>query len=80
MWSKKAKRQLAKIPMKFRTAITESTRLLANFPDCRHVKKLTGHVYGFRLRVGRYRIFFDHDGRIKIIAIQEIKKRDERTY
>ena len=37
-------------------------------------------IYDFRLRVGRYRVFFDFDGQIKIIAIQEVKKRDERTY
>jgi mRNA interferase RelE/StbE len=79
-WSKRAKRQLARIPMKYRIAITNATRSLANFPDCRNVKPLKNHIYDFRLRVGRYRVFFDHDNEIKIIAIQEVRKRDERTY
>jgi mRNA-degrading endonuclease RelE of RelBE toxin-antitoxin system len=79
-WSKRAKRQLARIPMKYRIAITDATRSLANFPDCRNVKPLKNHIYDFRLRVGRYRVFFDHDSEIKIIAIQEVRKRDERTY
>ena len=35
---------------------------------------------GYRMRVGRYRVLFDHDDFIKIIEIQEVKKRDERTY
>jgi mRNA interferase RelE/StbE len=79
-WSKRAKRQLARIPMKYRIAITDATRSLANFPDCRNVKPLKNHIYDFRLRVGRYRVFFDHDSEVKIIAIQEVRKRDERTY
>lgn len=33
-----------------------------------------------RLRIGRYRVFFDFDGQIRIIAIQEVKKRDEHSY
>ena len=80
IWSKKAKRQLAKIPMQYRIAITNATRSLVDFPDCRNVMALKNHIYGFRLRVGRYRVFFDHDKGIKIIAIHEVKKRDERTY
>jgi len=79
-WSKNAKRQLAKIPIKYRVAITDATRTLVNFPECKNVKTLKNHIYDFRLRVGRYRVFFDFDGQIKIIAIQEVKKRDERTY
>ena len=53
---------------------------LVKFPECKNVKPLKNHIYDFRLRVGRYRVFFDFDGQIKIIAIQEVKKRDDRTY
>ena len=79
-WSKKAKRQLAQVPIKYRMAITVATRVLADFPECKNIKVLKNHIYDFRLRVGRYRVFFDFDGQIKVIAIQEVKKRDERTY
>jgi mRNA-degrading endonuclease RelE of RelBE toxin-antitoxin system len=41
---------------------------------------LRNHRYGYRLRVGRYRVLFDHVDVIRIIKIQEVKKRDERTY
>lgn len=34
----------------------------------------------YRLRVGRYRIFFSNDDAISIITIEEVKKRDDRTY
>jgi len=49
-------------------------------PACQNVKALIGHRYGYRLRVGNYRILFDWDGEIRIIEIQEVRKRDGRTY
>jgi len=33
-----------------------------------------------RLRVGNYRVFFDFDGAVRIVSIEEVRKRDERTY
>lgn len=33
-----------------------------------------------RLRVGRYRVLFDVQTQIKIVDVQEVTKRDERTY
>jgi mRNA-degrading endonuclease RelE of RelBE toxin-antitoxin system len=36
--------------------------------------------YGYRLRVGNYRILFDWDGGVKIVNIEEVKRRDEHTY
>jgi mRNA interferase RelE/StbE len=32
------------------------------------------------LRVGSYRVFFDYDGGVRIVSIEEVRKRDERTY
>lgn len=49
-------------------------------PDAGNVKALIGHDYAYRLRVGNYRVMFDWDGTIKVVSIQEVKKRDERTY
>ena len=56
--------------------------MLVDFPGVAglDVKELRGHQYQYRLRVGRYRVLFDHDSGIKIVFIQEVKKRDERTY
>ncbi len=79
-WSNSARKQLKKLPLGFRKSITDATRTLADFPDCRNVKKLVDHRYGYRLRVGRYRVFFDHESIIRIISIQEVRKRDDRTY
>ncbi|MFM7972007.1 MAG: type II toxin-antitoxin system RelE family toxin, partial [Betaproteobacteria bacterium] len=46
----------------------------------RQVKALVGHEYGYRLRVGRWRVLFDFDGEVHIVSIEEVRKRDERTY
>lgn len=32
------------------------------------------------VRVGNYRVFFEYDGAVCIVNIEEVRKRDERTY
>ena len=45
-----------------------------------NVNAITNHEYGWRLRVGNYRVFFEFDGAVRIVSIEEVRKRDERTY
>lgn len=52
----------------------------ARFPEVRNVKALTNHRYPYRLRVGAYRVFFEFEDAIRIVRIEEVKKRDDRTY
>jgi mRNA interferase RelE/StbE len=80
LWEKKALRQLKKILPQDQTTIVEAVRGLAVWPNCRNVKALTDHLYPYRLRVGRYRIFFDIDENLHIVKIEEVKKRHEGTY
>jgi mRNA-degrading endonuclease RelE of RelBE toxin-antitoxin system len=49
-------------------------------PNCINVKALVNHDYQYRLRVGNFRVFFNFDGVVHIVSIEEVKKRDERTY
>lgn len=79
-WSKKAQKQLKKLPQEDGKTIYRAAQDLLNFPECRNVKSLTNHQYDFRLRVGRYRILFDYDGDVKIVSIEEVVKRNENTY
>jgi len=44
------------------------------------VKTLSNHDCGYRLRAGRYRVLFDFDGAIRLVQIEEVRKRDEHTY
>lgn len=53
---------------------------LVDLTQARNVKALVRHVYGFRLRVGNYRVFFDFDGVVRVVGIEELRRRDERTY
>ena len=80
-WQPKALRQLRKIEAhagkQIRAAVSSE---LLDLSKVRNVKALVNHAYGYRLRVGNYRVFFDFDGVVRIVSIEEVKKRDERTY
>lgn len=82
IWQPKALRQLRKIQdEKTQEQIFQEVQTLKAFPNCANVKRLTNHTYGYRLRVGGYRIFFDFQGgEARIVLIEEVKKRDEHTY
>lgn len=80
-WQPKALRQLRKIDAhagkQIRAAVSAE---LIDLSRARNVTALTNHKYGYRLRTGNYRIFFDFDGEVRIVSIEEVRKRDERTY
>lgn len=80
-WQPKALRQLRKIDAhtgkQIRAAVSTE---LVDLSKARNVLALTNHEYGYRLRVGNYRVFFEHDGAVRVVSIEEVKKRDERTY
>jgi mRNA interferase RelE/StbE len=78
-WRKKALRQLRRIKdRKARSTIKNTVGTLTSFPDCRNVKRLTNHQYDYRLRAGNWRVFFTEA--FEIVHIEEVKKRNERTY
>lgn len=80
-WQPKAFKQLRKLPAPAAKSITAAVRAeLSDLTLARNVKKLTGHEYGYRLRVGNYRVLFDFDGTVRIVTIEEVRKRDEQTY
>jgi len=77
-WKQKALRQLRKIKDKReRLAVYNAVGELANFPQCENVRKIkTTDLY--RLRVGKWRVIFTPA--IEIVTIEEVKRRNERTY
>ncbi|MGJ7516811.1 type II toxin-antitoxin system RelE family toxin [Pseudomonas baetica] len=79
-WTRKAVKQLLKLHSAHQIQVRNAVTTLAGMPDVGNVKALVDHDYAYRLRVGNYRIMFDWDGAIKVVSIQEVKKRDERTY
>jgi mRNA interferase RelE/StbE len=80
-WQRKARKQVDKITDKTtRIDIEEAIDTLSDLPTAKNVKALTNHQYGYRLKVGYYRVLFDVENDIQIIDIQEVKKRDDNTY
>jgi mRNA-degrading endonuclease RelE of RelBE toxin-antitoxin system len=80
-WTPRAARQLRKLARHIQIEIRDAvTAKLPRFPRCSGVKALTSHAHSYRLRVGNHRVFFEFDGAIKRVTIEEVKKRDERTY
>lgn len=80
-WKTKAMKQLARIDSReTRDSIYASVQSLQGFPEVLQVKKLKNHEHSYRLRVGRYRVFFEAESEVRIIRIEEVKKRDDRTY
>lgn len=47
---------------------------LSNLATARNIKKLLSHTYSYRLRVDNYRVFFEFDGAIRIVSIEEVRK------
>ena len=77
--SNKARKQLKQIPLKDGRRILIELQKLAETEVGLDIKALAGHKYGFRMRVGRYRVLFNKKtaaGQI-VYEIQEVKHRRE---
>ena len=79
-WHQKALRQLRKLATADNQEVRRAVGNLTDMPECRNVKSLMNHEHGYRLRVGRYRVLFDWDSSVQVVEIQEVMRRDERTY
>lgn len=82
-WTIRATKQARKIEQTERKRIVAAVGELADWPACRErqdIKPLKKHAYQFRLRVGRYRVLFDVKTGARVVSIEEVRKRDERTY
>ena len=79
-WRNKARKQVRKIGD--RKAVERIFAAIEDFAAGRpcDIKALTGHQYTHRLRAGRYRVLLSVDRVIEVAVVEEVKKRDERTY
>jgi len=77
-WKQKALRQLRKIKdEKSRIMIYDAVSTLNTFPNCSNIRKLKARSE-YRLRVEHWRVIFTDS--LRIIYIEEVKKRNEHTY
>lgn len=82
-WTIRAAKQARKIPQPDRRRIVEAVSDLADWPatrERRDIRALKGHERHYRLRIGRYRVLFDVESALRIVSVEEVRKRDERTY
>jgi mRNA-degrading endonuclease RelE of RelBE toxin-antitoxin system len=79
----KVVKQLDRLPSHDSAAIRGALRELAidplRYPNP-NVKRLRGHEYGWRLRVGSYRAFYDLDPLTRSIAVGSVERRTSKTY
>lgn len=81
VWQPKAKRQLKKIRERhIKKLLLDAVDTLIDYPNVAEVKDLKNHKYTHRLKVGTFRVLFNAFDMINIISIEEVKKRNERTY
>lgn len=75
---RQADRALKKLGRVDRTRIAEKIQKLGDNPDdpVLDVKRLEGEPY-WRLRVGDWRVIFDRQDAVRIIAIEKIKPRGD---
>jgi mRNA interferase RelE/StbE len=73
-----AKKKLQSLPRPDRFRIAEKLQQLGSNPDdaALDVKKLAGEPY-FRLRVGSWRVIFERQDVVRIIAVEKIKPRGD---
>lgn len=78
-WTRQALKQLKRVQRQHQEKIVLAVRELHNWPDCKNIKALINQP-GYRLRVGSYRVLFNVEDELRIVEIEEVKKRDDRTY
>lgn len=82
IWTRNAEKQFNKCPLKIKAQILAGIdRLAETWPNSVNVKDLVD-MPGYRLRIGAYRIFFlaTDDGRMTVLQITQVRKRDDQTY
>lgn len=81
VWTKRAVKQLVKLPAHDSAKIKTAVDALAAWPRVKQVKALVTRD-DYRLRVGSYRVFFrvDAEGNPIIITIERVERRNEHIY
>ncbi len=79
-WTLVAAKDMKRIPKQDQSRIYNAVSTLEDSNQWKNVKRLIEHQYAYRLRVGNYRVFFDTKTEIKVLKVQEVKRRDSQTY
>ena len=75
-----ARKQLDKLPNEDRTRIIAVLKQMGNDPYTGDIQRLKGYRFGWRSRIGSYRILYDLDPVLHPILIARIERRSTTTY
>jgi mRNA interferase RelE/StbE len=75
-----ARRQLDKLPNEERARILASLARMGDDPYAGDIQRLKGHRFGWRRRVGNYRILYDLDPVSRVVIVARIERRGTTTY
>jgi mRNA interferase RelE/StbE len=77
LWKKSAEKDLKNIPHKLINRIIKVIESLSKNPLPPRVRKITGSVNLYRLRIGDYRIIYEVNSNIKNVMIIYIRNRKD---
>lgn len=75
-----ARKELNRLPPESRARILSGLREMAKDPHAGDIVRLKGTRFGWRRRVGDYRILYDLDPAERLITVQHIARRTTTTY
>jgi mRNA interferase RelE/StbE len=75
--SSRAQKQLSKIPSNYAAAIHTSLNKLIEEDVVMDIKKMQGEESTYRLRIGNYRVIFEHHKKTILILVIEIGHRKD---
>jgi len=74
------RKQLDKLPSEDRTRVIAALKQMGDDPYTEDIQRLKAHRFGWRRRVGSYRIPYDLDPVARLIVIARIERRSTTTY
>ncbi len=77
--TRRAEREMDRIPDRDAAAIRTAIERLAANPGATDIKKLSGHDAEWRIRVGRWRVILAFDNSAGLITVERVVPRD-RAY
>ncbi len=75
-----ARKQLDRLPNDDRIRIIAALKQMSVDPYTGDIQRLKGHRFGWRRRLGNYRILYDLDPAVRLILIARIERRGTTTY
>ena len=78
--TKRSRKQLAELPLADRKRVAVALRQMQDDPYTGDIARLQGEPFGWRRRVGNYRVIYDLIPEQRVIIVSRIERRTTTTY